>query len=181
VDGGRRSWVIAAARPAESANDGNFTQALIDVLGQIRDGEFGVAPACLYVPLSNIYRALRQEVNRLSAGTWLQTVTVVPADPVSQEVDLGLFPNTVPQQVTKVGANDPHLLAEAAAMSLDQSLDHRSAPSARLPTRPLGWSATSEAPPRRSSSSGMVSWPRCTSVAVRRSVSASFARQSPLP
>lgn len=89
-----RGWVIAACQRDQAAYDGRFSRALVAVLNGLRENEFDVDATVPRVPLTTIARALRQEVNRLSAeaDSYGQTVTASLQD-ISSDPDLPFFAN----------------------------------------------------------------------------------------
>ncbi|WP_433754649.1 hypothetical protein [Nocardia sp. CA-135398] len=89
-----RGWVIAACQPDRAAYDGRFSQALVAVLNGLRANEFDVDATMRYVPLTTVARALRQEVQRLSAeaDSYSQTVTASLQD-ISTDPQLHFFAN----------------------------------------------------------------------------------------
>ena len=90
-----RGWVIAACRGDRPAYDGRFTKAVINVLRALTAGDLGIDPALEHVPLDTVARAIRREVNRLTAAedSYPQQVTATLVDISSEAPNLPFFPN----------------------------------------------------------------------------------------
>ncbi|HEX4818124.1 MAG TPA: AAA family ATPase [Nonomuraea sp.] len=91
-DGAARSWVLAACEADHAAYDGRFTQAVVNVLRSIADGNLDIDPALPYIPLTTVAREIRQELARLSADGFRQTLTASLID-LSADVNVDFFPN----------------------------------------------------------------------------------------
>lgn len=89
-----RAWVIAACQPDHPAFDGRFTEALTEVLGDVAAGRFDMEPGRTHVPFSDVARAVRRRVIRLSReGMRGQQVTSTALD-ASEDVHVPpFFPN----------------------------------------------------------------------------------------
>lgn len=89
-----RAWVIAASAGDQSAFDGRFTQAVINVFRSAANGELDIDPTKAHIPLQVVAPAIRREVNRLAsdAGAYPQDVTATAID-ISADVDPPFFPN----------------------------------------------------------------------------------------
>ncbi|GAB3901031.1 AAA family ATPase [Kibdelosporangium lantanae] len=127
LNGPVRGWVIAASRPGETAYDGRFTQAVITVLQQLRDGELDIDPSFQFVPLTTVARAIRREVNRrvVAADSYAQQVTASLVD-ISADDEPPFFPNPAYSRSRRPqlrAATDPGLLPFLD--DLDEGLDAR--------------------------------------------------------
>jgi WD40 repeat protein len=89
-----RAWVIAASAGDQSAFDGRFTQAVINVFRAAANGELDIDPTKAHIPLQVVAPAIRREVNRLAsdADAYPQDVTATVID-ISADVDPPFFPN----------------------------------------------------------------------------------------
>jgi hypothetical protein len=89
-----RAWVIAACQGDEAAFDGRFSNAVTNVLHDIRERALDIGPAAEHVPLPAVAQAIRRDVNRLAAeaDAYRQTVTASMLD-ISAEIVLPFFAN----------------------------------------------------------------------------------------
>ncbi|WP_267900915.1 caspase family protein [Actinomadura craniellae] len=94
-DGSNRAWVLGAAAPGRSAYDGRLTRALVHVLEALGRGELDIDPALEHAPFTAVARAVRLEVDRLTAADDgdSQQVTGSLLDVTADPPDLPFFPN----------------------------------------------------------------------------------------
>ncbi|MEO3872874.1 protein kinase [Nonomuraea sp. B12E4] len=115
ADGRARAWVLAACASDRAAFDGRFSQAVINVLRKVGQGDLDIDPALPYVPYVTVARAVREEVNRLAdeADADRQQVTGTLVDSTTDLTDLAFFPNP---------AHDPHDPGRRLRAGLDAGL-----------------------------------------------------------
>ncbi|MEV0828888.1 protein kinase domain-containing protein [Nonomuraea rubra] len=115
ADGRARAWVLAACASDRAAFDGRFSQAVINVLRKVGQGDLDIDPALPYVPYVTVARAVREEVNRLAdeADADRQQVTGTLVDSTTDLADLAFFPNP---------AHDPHDPGRRLRAGLDTGL-----------------------------------------------------------
>ncbi|WP_433217476.1 protein kinase domain-containing protein [Microtetraspora malaysiensis] len=116
LSGGRtRAWVLAACASDRAAFDGRFSQAVINVLRRIGQGDLDIDPALPHIPYVTVARAVREEVNRLAdeADADRQQVTGTLVDSTTDLANLAFFPNP---------AHDPHDPGRRLRVGLDAGL-----------------------------------------------------------
>nr|WP_231513923.1 hypothetical protein [Microbispora rosea] len=92
ADERRRAWVLAGCLPQRPGFNGWFTLAVANVLDGIAQGALDVHASLPFVPLPAVARAVRAEVNRLSAHGYGQLVVGTRVD-IASELELPFFRN----------------------------------------------------------------------------------------
>jgi WD40 repeat protein len=118
-DDRRRAWVIAGCLPTRSGYNGHFTEALIDVLGDLSviDQHYSFS----YVPLASVVRAVRKRVLALAEQrqSYPQQVIATRVD-LGAVVDVPFFDNPA-HQTSIVGSIPPEL--RDLVVSVDSLVD----------------------------------------------------------
>jgi WD40 repeat protein len=92
ADGSGRAWVIAASAPDRKAYDGRFTQALIEVLTDIADGEMDINPTVEFIPFDTVAKKIQDRVITLSVDKSEQRIAATMLD-ASVSPKVAFFPN----------------------------------------------------------------------------------------